>query len=803
MMPLIHLDMTTFGWSPMKKRVRSLLIGMFLIHWSTQPVAASGADSSSDEGDVLQEVTVTARRRNEDLEKVPVAVQAISASSIAEREIVTESDLQSAVPGLLVAAVTSTNQLSFAIRGQALDAFSNASPTVLTYVNEFQTGGTSATTLYDLQSVQVLKGPQGTLFGRNATGGAVLYTTTLPGKELSGYLNLTAGNYNDKKAEGAVTIPLTDWASIRLAGEMEKRDGYEHNIYLNLDEASIDSKNIRATVALTPLDGLENVTTLQYGRQGGYSGAQKLVHANINCPPSPNCDGTQLFPPGSTPQGVYPTKLASYGGTLGLIALEATQPFYNIYNDSTSQHDAHLAEVINKTTLAINDNLSIKNIVGYNHVAPHDRPDNDGSPFGILTIGLSGGPNSEGYHFGPTEQYSDELQLAGTLDQKRLNYIFGAYYSRDFEGNDLALNVGCGSSAFAGGCAVPGGFRYHYETQEMSRALFAQGSYEIVDNLHATLGYRQTWELVNFRYLHDIEPQDSHFLAGIPEPSPLSEREPSWTVGLDYQITPSVLLYVTQRGGFRVGGFSGNSALATPGGGQAIDSYKPEIAKDLELGIKYSGRLFDRPVRVNADVYEERVSDAQRVVYAGISSQTTNATRAKVDGFEFDALVDLTPWLQVGANYAYTDARYTDGRAPFVRADVLTGAIVVEDVSLGPYGDTPKQSGSMYARIARPLPDNLGQLVIRGDVFFETSFYFTNLAYTLDPNTRIGGYSLTNARIEWNDIAESKFHVAAFVKNVFNKEYYAGGVGEGAVVGVDTVILGTPRMFGVQVGINF
>ena len=116
---------------------------------------------------------------------------------------------------LLTVASTSTNQLAFSIRGQAVDAFSYTSPTVLAYFDEFQTGGTTATTFFDLQSVQVLKGPQGTLFGRNATGGAILYTSTQPGKALEGYFNYTAGNFNEQKAEGAVTIPLAEWASVR------------------------------------------------------------------------------------------------------------------------------------------------------------------------------------------------------------------------------------------------------------------------------------------------------------------------------------------------------------------------------------------------------------------------------------------------------------------------------------------------------------------------------------------------------------------------------------------------------------
>jgi iron complex outermembrane recepter protein len=206
---------------------------------------------------------------------------------------------------------------------------------------------------------------------------------------------------------------------------------------------------------------------------------------------------------------------------------------------------------------------------------------------------------------------------------------------------------------------VPGGFRYNFENDEESRALFGQATYEFIDNLRATAGYRETWEDINFRYADDGSvPEDAHQLAGVPLPPILSEREPSWTLGLDYQLTPETFLYITQRGSFRVGGFNGTSIVQTSTGATNIDSFRPEIARDLELGIKYAGRLGDFPVRINADVYEERVRNAQRVVYAGIASFTFNAEKTQVDGFELDALIDLTAWLQAGLGCLHRRALY-------------------------------------------------------------------------------------------------------------------------------------------------
>jgi len=606
---------------------------------------------------------------------------------------------------------------------------------------------------------------------------------------------------------------VTGWASVRLAAEDEHRDGYEQNVYLNLDEGSLDNRNFRGTLLLTPLDALQNTTTVQYGREGGDSGALKIVSANVNCPPSPSCIAAELFPPGVPTGGAYPTKLASYNGLVNFIGMEGKQPFWNVWNDSDDGHDAQLKEAVNRTVYAVSDDLAIKNIVGYNNVVSRDRIDADGSPFQILTLGPEGILYS-------TEQYSEEPQLAGTAMEKRLSYLVGGYYDRDNEGENELLNIGCGSIAFAvtpetpAGCELPDGFRYNFINAEESRALYGQATYELVHNLRATAGYRETWEDVNFRYVDDGSvPEDAHQLAGVPLPPTLSEREPSWTLGLDYQLTPEALLYIAQHGSFRAGGFNGTSTVETNTGGTNIDSFKPEVARDLELGLKYAGRLGRLPARINADVYEERVSDAQRVVYAGIALYTVNAAEAQVRGFELDALVNLTSWLQAGLDYAYTDARYPDGTTHFTQFDAATDAIDNRTVILGPYGDAPRSTGSLYLRIAHDLPNSLGQLVVRQDIYSQAYLYYSNLAASvnvpsngigpLEPNTKIGGYTLLNARIEWNNIVGSDAHIAVYVRNMLNRQYEVGGVGLGAVVGVDSVILGTPRMVGLEVGLKF
>ena len=248
---------------------------------SERDVASSGVPS----GDIV----VTARRQEERLQDVPVAVSAFGAEALAERRILSETDLQSATPGLTVRSVTSSNQLNYAIRGQSIDSFSYTAPAVVSYFNEVQAGGTTATAFFDLSSIQVLKGPQGTLFGRNATGGAVLYESAKPKLDkMEGYLTAGYGNFDNREIEGAINLPLSSFAAIRVAGRYQKRDGYQRNLYNGQDQGSVDASTIRGSLLLESGDGrFQNVAVVQYGRYKGRSLGLKMCSVN-------GADGTPL-----------------------------------------------------------------------------------------------------------------------------------------------------------------------------------------------------------------------------------------------------------------------------------------------------------------------------------------------------------------------------------------------------------------------------------------------------------------------------------------------------------------------------
>jgi len=428
-----------------------------------------------------------------------------------------------------------------------------------------------------------------------------------------------------------------------------------------------------------------------------------------------------------------------------------------------------------------------------------DQTDDDGSPYQVLTIGVTGGPGAEGYTY-DSKQISDELQLTGLVADKKLNYIIGAYYGRDDEGQNIPLNVG---ADYPGGTVLATGpVRYNFQTQDRSKALFFQGSYELTPGFHATAGLRETWNESGIGNRRGAVPDDANAaLAGVPDAS-FTTRKPSWTLGLDYQLTPEALIYVAQRGSWRTGGYNGTSSVpdtSKPNGFPFLNNqFKPETTWDVELGAKFAGTLGNMPSRLTLAVYDQTVKDIQRAVYFGISAQTSNARRARVTGVELDGQIGITPWLQVGATYAYTNGRYTDANATVVDS---TG--VTHNLLLGPFGDTPKQAGSAYARFLKSLPGQGGELAVRADIYAQSEFFYTNLNDSYTPDTRIGGYSIANLRVEWNDILGSQVSVSAYGRNIANKEYLVGGLSLGAVVGLNTTLPGLPRMYGVDAGVRF
>jgi iron complex outermembrane receptor protein len=746
-------------------------------------MAEAAADAEVTE---MESIVVTARRTSERIQDVPVAVVAIAAESLAEQRIESQVDLQFATPGLTVRQTGSSDQLNYAIRGQSIDAFSFASPAVVAYFNEVQVGGGAATSLFDLESIQVLKGPQGTLFGRNATGGAVLYGAKKPTLDFGGFVRVGYGNYNNEEMEAALNLPVFGGVALRLSGKTQRRDGFQHNLLLDTHPNSIDSHVGRVGLLIAPPgSGFENVAMFQKGRYGGLTGQDKMTNANgVNGAPSTYFDpvtGTikplvtnmaAAYPPGVI--STDPRVNALFNGVGDFLTKQKKVGFYDLYSTANDARDGNQTLVTNTTTYQLGESAEIKNIYGYNKVISKEDSDIEGSPYDFLQVGGGPAPNDKGYTFG-TDQWSDELQLNGKAG--RVKYIVGAFVSKEDTHNRIPLTVTPDLGApFLG--------PYDFTVTDKSKAAYGQGTYSITDHLNLSGGLRYTWEDVSI-----LQGADSLLNILNSGNHKRKDSKPSWLIGVDYKPNPDLLIYFNQRGSWRTGGFNGTSAASFPNAA----TFKPETTFDFELGAKYVGRLGSVPTRFNIDVYDQHIKDVQRAPYLNISALAGNVKQARVSGVEFDASFNLLSWFEIGSSFSYDNARYTDPRA------VVAGANFI----FGPYADTPKTTGSAYFRASTNLADSKGELALRGQFYTQSYLYYSNLNNTIVPGCRIGGYSLLNMRAEWNGIAASKVDAALYVNNLTDKEYEVGGFPLGAVTGSNATLPGTPRMFGLELSVKF
>lgn len=778
----------------MSKPNSVILAAAVLAALSCQATLAQGpASAAPSADDSLEEIVVTAQRRAESLERTPVAVSVLGGESLARQAIVTESDLQTAVPGLAVKAGQSDNQINFSLRGQTVDAFSSSRPSVLPYVNEVQVGGNGATAFYDLESIQVLKGPQGTLFGRNSTGGAVLFTTAKPKEEFGGYGSARFGNYQNVEIEGALNLPLSeDRLLMRIAAFYQKRDGYQYNLFTDSRLGDVDRKNVRLSLTFKPTDAITNALVVDHADSGGNnltSVAYNILPIGTGNPFVPNnflysplvdtafgpgaWDAFLALHPGADPRGIVP-----------FVDTQRERGPFVVDVDAPNFHTAKNLVISNVTTIDLGEDTQLKNIIGYTRIKANDASEFDGTPFPADDNGTEG-------RGGTLKQLSEELQLLGKAWDGKLNYVTGLYLS-DEKDQTRSLSV-----LFDLSPAAPATRQINDgKRTNKTYAVYAQGTYALpVDGLSFTAGGRYSSEKVTF--LHN--PGD--FFVTNPNPAyvnPLSDtfKKFSWTLGLQWQVNDGTLLYANTRRSFRSGGFN-FFAPPLPGfGNDGGSEYDAETATDFEVGAKFKGEVGGVPVRLNAAAYKMWVDDVQRSNYVSIFGSlagiTVNVPKAEITGVEFDVVIKPTDWLSIGGNANVTDAKFTSN---------LVSVLGNPAVAFGPYPDAPKFSGALFAEVAVPVAGHL-TASFRADVYDQSKSYFSSTANTLNPGTDIPGYAVANFRLGLEDEVAG-WSVSASVKNAFNRVYYVGGIGFSSLFAINTVIPGAPRTYMGEVRYKF
>ncbi len=780
--------------------------------YATTAMAQVASTAPAATADVGSDIIVTAQRRSETLERTPVAIRVLSAAALEKQAIVTETDLQMASPGLTIRAGQNSNQLNYALRGQSLDAFSDTRPGVLPYFNEVQLdgvgGGSSA--FYDLQSVQVLKGPQGTLFGRNSTGGAVLFTSVKPGKELGGYVSGRLGDYKLRQVEGALNVPLIGESVLaRVAGFYEKRDGYQRNLYNNTRAGNVDRFGLRGSLHVDVSETISNDLMVDYLHSNGNSlsglidsleptglvplialtnfGNQAQYNFLINAftggaagcnDTTNNCAAAYA----AAHPNLDPAGIASY-----LETQKARGP-YKIESDGPSRYRGRNIILSNITSFEISDDAKVRNIFGYTYLKNGIAGDIDGTPYGIDDNG-NGGKNDN------TRQYSEELQLVGKAFDGNLDYVVGGFYSHE-------TNRNLTTSLLLQFPPLTNTTVYSKLTTRDMYAVYGQGTYDIsevtgVEGLGITVGARYTHEKIKFDVLSD----DTAYLA---TPDVLatydfhqqkSYSNVSWTLGVQEQVNPNLLIYLASRRSYKNGGYNGIQNPVPGLGPNGGNGYDLETLTDAEIGLKYRGNIGGVATQFNIAGYQNWIKDGQRVAYTLLGTTpaavTVNVPRSKVTGFELDGSIRPTSWFTLGGSLNYTDARFTDSYV-----SIGGGAPVL----FGTYPDTSKWSGSLFGELSVPVKDSISAS-LRSDLYSQSSFWFASTG-NRSPGARIKGYTLVNFRLGLED-SDAGWSLAAHLKNAFNRVYYAGGIATGELFQFNTVVPGSPRAFHVEARFKF
>jgi iron complex outermembrane receptor protein len=494
-------------------------IASFVAATALAAVLASPAWAQSDsDGASSDDIIVTARRSEEKLQDVPISITVLNQEEIAKRNITNAGELGTYVPSLATNANFGPEKSSFSIRGFIQEG--RTSPSVAVYFADVvapraNTGTTSGNgagvgAFFDLQNLQVLKGPQGTLFGRNTTGGAILLVPTKPTDKLEGYVEGSLGNYNMWRAQAVINVPINDSVRVRLAVDRSKADGYLRNRSGigpdRLGDTNYFSGRLSLVMDLTP--DVENYTIARYSKSNTKGNLSKIVSAG----PYPN------FP-------YNPVSLSGIFGPLALaqIARANARPDNGFWDVENSVHDPKSIQttwqVINTTTWKASDNLTIKNIASYaefredaafslfgdNYIYPADFlfP---GNPAGRLGgIQIKTGPSGD---YAAQSTFTEELQFQGNTADDKLNWQLGAYieisnplnynsgYNEIFIECTDAATLACTPSFLA--APAFGGLR-NISTSSIknfynNKGLYAQATYKLTDQFSVTGGIRYTMD---------------------------------------------------------------------------------------------------------------------------------------------------------------------------------------------------------------------------------------------------------------------------------------------------------------------
>jgi iron complex outermembrane recepter protein len=799
-------------------------------------VLAAPAYGQAEDGASTGDIIVTARRTEERLQDVPISITVFNQQELDNRNVTTATELGTYTPSLTVNARFGPDKASFALRG--FSQTDTTSPTVGVYFADVvalrANGGTTSGNgagpgaFFDLQNIQVLKGPQGTLFGRNTTGGAILLVPQRPTDQLEGYVEGSVGNYSLRRVQAVLNVPLADTFKVRLGVDRQTRDGYMRNQSPvgPRDFADSDYVSARLSILAELTPDLENYTVARYSKSDTNGMKLRLIACNEAA-------------------AANPTNRLGYFAQAGCAQLARQNArgdgFYDIENDvADPSNTLEEWQVINTTTWQASDTLTVKNIVSYGEFRETFHQSIGGERLLVPT-----GPNA-GRSFPSTiiqnilgqfgaaqSTFTEELQLQGRTSDGRLTYQLGGYLelSDPIRGGNTTLSQGglfctdaqrfqCESvvPAFVGPSlgVIKNGASFR------NIGFYGQATYELTEQLAITGGLRYTMDKTTGRggrlTLRFPTPNNPVGVCANPRILPgvntldlndcivgeyvAESKKPTWVIDLTYKPITDLMVYAKYARGYRQGAVNPSNI--------GLETWDPEKVDTYEIGAKTTFNSGSVRGFFNIAGFWNEFSDQQLSATvvgkpgSGIPGARVivNAGKSRIKGVEVDASATFFDSLKFDLGYAYLDAKLLEFVPRPLPADSPFFDPVFPPIDPNnppPLPFSPKHRVTATATYTLPLDESIGRISF-GATYTHTS---SQVASEQTPFGVMPASDLLNLNVNWNSVAGMPIDAAFFMTNVTNEKFPVNVANNWQSNGFEAHVTNVPRMYGFRLKYRF
>ena len=746
----------------------------------TSPAGAGAAKS----GGQLEEIVVTAQRREESLQEAPLAVSAITVDTLEQRGTVDVSRLTSFVPNLTTTTTPgSTSSSTIAIRaiGNGDPILTSDSPVAI-YFDGVVIGRQAGASfdLLDLERVEVLRGPQGTLYGRNTIGGAVNLVTAKPSDDFGFRQKFSVGSWNQWQSR--TSVDSGEWGESGVRAKLvyihREQDGYvdNRNAPDDLDPGSLEIDAARIA--------------LSFDRGGAFRADYAFDHNERDGVPA----AFQATATNATVQRLWNAS-PTVGGRAPQVSTERYDSLYlNADPANTDQVDGHTLVL----EFDVNDTTLLRSLTGYREWSQTTRNGAMDGQNGIRALTVSPAVFVPPYPFIPTgvreinlftagvsprsqHQVSQEFNLIGKIGE-RLDYVAGIFYFSETSHEYSQQFMYVALPAPFPPAVAPNRGLIEYRHESESQAVFAQATYDFTSQLSFTGGLRYTEDEKQLDqtapFLRNLEKDFDHF---------------DWSATLDYELNDDVMTYARAATGYKAGGMNARSFN---------NGYDPEELTSYELGVK--SELLDRRLRLNGAIFYVEHEDMQLQQFVagarGALSNTVNAGEAEYAGIELEFSALLTDSLTFSGSLGYIDRDFNE----FLVVDPATNQTVdVSDSAHFTYSAEDTASAALQYDLPR---FSFGQMSARLEYNYRSEVYFqpTTIGTPLNESIKSDGRGLLDARLTLGEMAISGVtaSVSLWGLNLTDEEYRVHGIDFGAL-GYAGNVYGEPRSYGVDLSFAF